>query len=108
MSKIVRDCLTAAVRGPFFPDWEFHTLIGLERAEVERGLASWPDASNSDDQDLAVSNVLNNLLGYPDREWDAWQTYISVQPAEVATVLTRWRGDDEFERDARGYFDRLR
>lgn len=25
--KIVRDCLTAAVRGPFFPESEFYALI---------------------------------------------------------------------------------
>jgi len=105
--EIIRDCLAAAVRGPFFPDWEFQTLMGLERAGVEQVLAAWPASISSENQDVAVNNVLNNLLGYPHEEWDAWPSYISVQPAEVASVLARWRGDDEFDWDARGYFDRL-
>lgn len=29
--QIIRQCLRAAVDGPFFPDWEFSTLIGAER-----------------------------------------------------------------------------
>jgi hypothetical protein len=107
-TEIVRECLAAAVNGPFFPEWEFRLLIGLERYEVERVLGAWPDRSNSDDQDLAVNNVLNNLLGYPHHEDDAWAAYISSERSEVASILARWRGDDHFELQARGYFDRLR
>jgi hypothetical protein len=106
--EVVRECLTAAVQGPFFPEWEFHTLMGLERTEVADLLEAWPDSRGSEEQDLAVNNVLNNLLGYPHDEWRAWKNYISAQPAEVASVLTRWRGDEEFDPEARGYFDRLR
>lgn len=106
--KIVRDCLTAAVRGPFFPESEFYALIGLERDEVEQVLAAWPDARDPDDQDVAVNNVLNWLLGYPHGEWRAWPAYISAEPAEVAGVLARWRGEDAFDPEPRGYFDRLR
>ena len=38
--EVVRECLDAAVRGPFFPDSEFHTLIGLTSDEVDAVLAS--------------------------------------------------------------------
>jgi hypothetical protein len=31
---IVGQALRAAANGPFFPDWEFHALFGLERSEV--------------------------------------------------------------------------
>lgn len=31
---IVRRSLTAAVEGPYFPDWEFQTLFGVTRAGV--------------------------------------------------------------------------
>lgn len=31
---IVERCLHAAVEGPFFPDWEFHTLMGLHWRRV--------------------------------------------------------------------------
>ena len=37
---VVRECLGATVEGPFFPDWEFQTLFGLERDEVRRILLS--------------------------------------------------------------------
>lgn len=38
--KIIGDCLRATVEGPFFPEWEFHILFGLTRAEVARVLQS--------------------------------------------------------------------
>ena len=105
---IVCECLTAAVRGSFFPEWEFQTLMGLERTEVEQVLETWPDARDLERQDTAVSNVLNMLLGYPHDEWRAWQTYISASPEEVGTVLARWRGDPALDESPRGFFDRLR
>ncbi|MFJ2194093.1 hypothetical protein ACIOJE_40170 [Kitasatospora sp. NPDC087861] len=27
--RIIKECLDAAVNGPFFEDWEFHTLHGF-------------------------------------------------------------------------------
>ncbi len=106
--EIVRQCLAAAVDGPFFPDWEFATLIGLDRDAVAAVLAAWPTGDDTDTQDLAVNNVLNNLLGYPHEEWEAWRQYITATPAEVAAILVRWRGEEHFHPAARGYFDRLR
>jgi hypothetical protein len=43
-AKIIGQCLRAASDGPFFPDWEFHTLFGLEREEVAAVAASWPSS----------------------------------------------------------------
>jgi hypothetical protein len=106
--EIVQECLIAAVHGPFFPDEEFHTLMGLTRAEVQQILAGWPAVDETDAQDLAVNNVLNNLLGYPHQEWDCWRDYVSAEPAEVAAILARWRGEDDLDTESRGYFDRLR
>jgi hypothetical protein len=42
--KNVRECLVAAVEGPFFPEWECHTLFGPERADMakDRGRTSPP------------------------------------------------------------------
>jgi hypothetical protein len=106
--EIVRQCLAAAVEGPFFPDWEFAALIGLDRDGVAAVLAAWPARDDADTQQFAVSNVLNNLLGYPHHQWEAWPQYITATPADVAAVLARWRGDEHFDSAARGYFDRLR
>jgi hypothetical protein len=94
---VIRECLRAAVEGPFFPDWEFSTLIGgMSRGEVSTVLERWPDAANTESQDVAVNDVLNNLLGYPHEREDVWSDFISVGPSEVAEVLARWRGEDEF------------
>ena len=105
---VVRQCLAAAVRGPFFPDWEFSTLFGHERDEVAGVLERWPDRENPEDQDVAVSNTLNWLLGYPHERWDVWGEFISVAPREVAPVMARWVGEDELDISTRGYFNRLR
>jgi hypothetical protein len=104
---VVGQCLVAAVEGPFFPEEEFHTLIGLTRTEVERVAESWPDGSAPLEQDRAVKNVLANLLGYPHGEWDAWRDYVAVAPEEVGSILARWRGEPERNRTPKTYFDQL-
>lgn len=106
--QVIRECLLAAVNGPFFPDWEFHTLMGFERAEIAQITEAWPHAANPHDQEVAVNNVLNNLLRYPHGYRDQWSQYSSATPQEIAGILARWRGDDELDPSARGTFDRLR
>jgi len=106
--EVVRECLAAAVRGPFFPDWEFHILFGLERDDVAAVLERWPDPKCPEDQDVAVTNALNWLLGYPHEKWDLWHAIIAVPPRDVAAVLARWLGVDELDTSARGTFERVR
>jgi hypothetical protein len=70
--------------GPFFPDWEFHTLFGLERAEVRAIAAAAPQIDDShEDTALAIHNALGNLLGYPHDQETAWSQFISVSHGEV-------------------------
>jgi hypothetical protein len=71
-------------------------------------LAAWPTGDDTDTQDLAVTNVLNNLLGYPHQEGKAWRQHITATPAEVAAILARWRGQERVDPAVRGYFNRLR
>lgn len=106
-SEIIRQCLIAAVDGPFFPDWEFHTLFGFERDEIRRIAHRWPDWHDDNEKSVAVGNTLNNLLGYPHDRWDLWHDYVSVPSAEVARVYARWRGEDAIDQSGKGYFDRL-
>lgn len=106
--KVIGECLRAATDGPFFSDEEFGTLIGgMTRAEVVAVGLRWPDRANPRPQDIAVNDVLNNLLSYPHGQWKSWSSFISVEPDEVGRILASWRGDDEFDARARGYFDRL-
>jgi hypothetical protein len=92
--EVVRECLRAAVDGPFFPDGEFETLFGLTRYELREVLLSWPTLNEADESVvLAINNSMNNLLGYPFREdQDAWSRFISVNRSELASIFDKWRG----------------
>lgn len=107
-TEVIRQCLWAAVNGPFFPDWEFHTLFGFERDEIRRIAERWPNWDDEIEQSDAVNNTLNMLLGYPHGREDVWHDYISPISAEVARVYARWRGEDEIDPSGKGTFDRLR
>ncbi|MEV7013011.1 hypothetical protein [Streptosporangium sp. NPDC051022] len=106
--RIIKECLDAAVNRPFFPDWEFQTLMGLTRGEIAAIAAAWPSSSEGGGQDDAVNNVLNMLLGYPHDHESRWHKYSSATPERIARVPARWRGDDGFDGTAKGAFDRLR
>ncbi|MGW4097185.1 hypothetical protein [Mycobacterium sp. NPDC004974] len=105
-SEVIRQCLWAAVDGPFFPDWVFHTLIGLDRNEVRRIAESWPDWEDEDEQNLAINNALNNLLGYPHNRWDVWHDYISATGPELCGVYARFRGEP-LDLSTKGYCERM-
>jgi hypothetical protein len=101
---VVRECLRAAVEGPFFPEWEFRTLFGVTRGEVKNVLNSWPKLEESDEKViLAINNSLNNLLGYPlGHEQKEWPKFISVSREEVGRIFLKWKGQR-----VRNYFSGL-
>jgi hypothetical protein len=92
-SDVVRAVLRAAVEGPFFPEWEFEMIMGVDRDETRRVLVAWPDTADPQATDFAVSGAFNNLLGYPHRKWDAWSDYSDADKQEVAEVFRRWRSE---------------
>jgi hypothetical protein len=87
-----RESLVAAARGPFFPDWEFHSLFGLDRGQVESIADSFsPTTPLSGDVTLALNNAIVNLLGYPHGQEAAWSQWLSVTPVELQVIFSRWR-----------------
>jgi hypothetical protein len=84
----IKQCLNAAARGPFFPDWEFQTLFGVDRQTVLAVHDAWP-RQTVDDEDFrsAIIGSLNNLLGYPHQRDDCWSDYITASPLEVKRIL---------------------
>jgi hypothetical protein len=105
---VVRQCLQAAVDGPFFPEWEFGTIFGLERDEVRRVLMSWPGLDETDESVVrAINNAFNNLLGYPTKNKQAiWPKFISVSGMELARIFDKWKGRAPRESyKVRDYFD---
>ncbi len=100
---LVGEVLRAAAEGPFFPEWEFHTLFGLQRSQVRAIADGWPDVDlDSEDVALAINNSLNNLLGYPHRQESAWHQWISADRSQLDDLLSRLRGSG-----CGSYFGRL-
>jgi hypothetical protein len=100
---ILGQALRAAADGPFFPDWEFHTLFGLERGEVRAIADAWPaPTAHPNEVTAAVNNSLNMLLGYPHHKDAVWFQWISVDREHLNELFNRLRES----RDER-FFDRL-
>jgi hypothetical protein len=91
-SEIVGETLRAAADGPFFPDWEFHTLFGLHREQVRRIADEWPFPTTSPEEVvLAVNNSINSLLSYPHGKEDVWSDWISADRDAVNELFNRLR-----------------
>jgi hypothetical protein len=87
-----KQALIAAAQGPFFPDWEFHTLFGFNRADVHFIAESFsPTTEIAGDVALAINSAIGNLIGYPHGKSDIWSKWLSVTPAELEAIHSRWR-----------------
>ena len=92
-SRVIGEVLRAAADGPFFPDWEFHTLFGLHREQVRRIASEWPlPVLPPEDVELAVNNAINWLLSYPHRKHEIWADWISVDQNALNELFNRLRG----------------
>lgn len=90
--EVVFQCLRAAVDGPFFPEWEFFALFGLNRQDVARIVNTLPQVDDSEEiVSLAINNAMANLLGYPHGGTIAWRQFISVSQDEVQRIFERWK-----------------
>ncbi|MEM9033827.1 MAG: hypothetical protein AAGD18_04465 [Actinomycetota bacterium] len=71
--ELLGSCLRLAVDGPYFPDWEFATLMGMSREEMRALADAWPSDPQSGEveeplsaeQEAAGVSAANNLNGYP-------------------------------------------
>lgn len=111
-------CLQIAVEGPYFPEWEFHTLMGLSRDVMRAVAKSWPEAppdvpdyfeSGAEAQLVAVNNAANHLVGgYPHGVGQtALERDLGCTVGEVFQALAAWRGEVDTDSSGKGYFDRL-
>ena len=90
--RILRESLIAAARGPFFPDWEFHTLFGFQRVEMEAIAEAFTATTpHTGDVARAINNAILNLIGYPHDGESVWSQWLSVSPAELQVVHSQWR-----------------
>ncbi len=92
--QTVFECLRAASDGPFFPDWEFRTLFGLERDQVRRIATAIPDIDDSSEEvALAINNAMVQPHGIPASEGGCVVTVHFGTEDEVDRVFDKWRGD---------------
>ena len=88
--SVLHRCLEVASAGELFEDWEFQTLFGLERGQLAAISAKWPDVDQTDpDVDLAVTNAVANLLGYPHGK--SLEVLVGATHSELRSILALWR-----------------
>jgi hypothetical protein len=82
---VVMKCVRAAAEGPFISEWEFHTLIGLERHQVADVALQWPCLDEAEERvQLAINNSMNTLL-----LWFGWE---EEDPEDADRLLQEWTG----------------
>lgn len=86
----VKRSLRATVEGSFFPDWEFETLIGVDRGTVKNVQESFPQQTVEPDEFVcAVLGSMRNLLGYPHGQDAELITYVPEGPSAIRSALDR-------------------
>lgn len=85
---IVKECLNAVINGPFIPDWEFQTLLGLTRSELTAIFEHWPQVLEQRAL-VGIRNALGNLIGYPIDNEEKWPEYISVSKEKVSEIFEK-------------------
>jgi hypothetical protein len=106
--RLVGACLEAAVRGPYLDDDdESHTLMGVTREEAAAVVAAWPEPAANGLSFLTINNALNNLLGYPHRQWRQLSRDVDGDENAVAQALMTWRDEDRRDGSGKGYFDAI-
>ena len=91
-SQVVGSCLRAACEGPFFPDWEFATLMGVDRGTVQALADAWPTVSPSQENRDIVQNAMLNLVGYPHAAEDELESFVVGGADVIERVLRRFTG----------------
>lgn len=87
--ETVKRALAAAADAPYFPDWEFETLIGADRAALRAAADAWPALGDDPDAAAVVVNALGNLAGYPHGHDDALATAVPGGRDAVSATLER-------------------
>jgi hypothetical protein len=109
--ELVGRALEAAVAGPYFPDWEMHTIMGFRWEELAQIADAWPETvaiagdhhEPAEIQRVAVNNVLANFIGYPHRQWDRLTKELGGADSDrLIELLFAWRGGP-----VAGYFEAL-
>jgi len=88
--NIVKHSLRATVEGSFFPDWEFETLIGVDRGTVKNVQEVFPLRTVGPEEFVcAVFGSMRNLLGYPHGKDEELTTFVPEGASAIRSTLDR-------------------
>lgn len=88
--NIALKCLIAATEGPFFPDWEFGSIMYRNRDEIKEVIDQWDALDKSSDEITTIMiSVINNLTGYPHGDEEALKHYVSVDAATLRKIMDK-------------------
>jgi len=65
--------------------------MGFTRNDLRALTARWPNVDDEVLLDVAISNVVANLIGYPRGLPNEWRRYIDAEPSDLADLVGRWR-----------------
>jgi hypothetical protein len=109
--KMIFSCLKAACEGPFFPDWEIHSLMGFEKEDIKNFLKNVKEINWEDKEtEYIVNNVIVNLLWYPHGENKILSEYISAPKEHLLKLFNKLKGGSDLNKadsSARKYFDNI-
>ena len=104
-AESVRRCIQAIAEGPFLPDWEFSTVMGFQRQELQEWLALDVLEFEGDATRMAIA-ALNNLSGYPHRKNEELGDMTNLSRNELRPLLVKFKKAMGLEPSS-SYFDNL-
>lgn len=64
--ETIKICMEASCMEMFFPEWEFHTLFGMDRVDLKEAINLFPNLDCENEvHDAAMRNSLLHLVFYP-------------------------------------------
>ncbi|MDU8926759.1 hypothetical protein RXV86_05110 [Alisedimentitalea sp. MJ-SS2] len=101
----VRRCIQAIAEGPFLPDWEFATVMGFKRQELQDWLALDVFEIEGDAMKMAIA-AMNNLSGYPHGKNEELEDMTNLARNEIRPLLVKFKKAKGLEPSS-SYFDNL-
>ncbi|MEK8034728.1 hypothetical protein AACH06_28250 [Ideonella sp. DXS29W] len=96
-AQVFKEALIAVAHGPFVPEHRFRRLFGIERSVAAVIAESFPtNTPLEQDAALTLRHAVMQLLSQAHALETEWQHWLSVTPAELRTIWSRWRTVNDF------------
>ncbi len=88
---IVLRCITAAAAN--IEDWEKHSRLGLEAADLEQVIARWPNLDDRDEHGndfLAINNSMNEICHGFRISSGEWSNWFNTPLSDIESTYRKW------------------